>query len=186
MSGLTVQGLNRFAQYFDPVSNFSNDTGEDLTSVSQIKNTHDPFGLRQRYASSRQDVIDTLDKIDAALANFNPYEGKYLDLNGIDFTPLNDLKVNRYETLNLERLLVASQNVSQYPLYRANLSDAILTGVDLYGANLERANLERANLRMADLREAFALVDCQRVGGKILRNYLVSEFNVVIDGGTKF
>ena len=207
MSGLTVQGIGRFTQYFDSINQFGNDT--------QVQNTHDPFGLRERYAS-RQDVIYTLDKIDAALANFNPDEGKDLDLHGIDFRPLNDLKVNRYKTLNLERLLVASQNISQYPLYMANLSGTDLSSVNLFGADLREANLEGANLRAvilvgasllganllranltyailtratlhgADLREAFAFVGGNQLTGQDLKHYLVTRFNVAINDGTKF
>ena len=201
MSSLTVPGIGRFTQYFDSINQFGNDTQEDLTSASQVKNTHDPFGLRKRYASSRQDVIDTLDKIDAAFADFNPDEDKYLDLHGIDFTPLNGLQANRHEILNLDGLLRASQNILQYPLFRANLSKTILTGADLTRATLNRATLNRADLREvnltkailtkailygADLRRAFAFVNDERLTGNALKNYLVTLFNVEINGETEF
>ena len=197
MSGLTVPTTGRFVQYFDPVTNFNNNRQEDLTSASQVKKTHDPFGLRQRYASSRQDVIDTLDKIDAALADFNPEEDRYLNLNGIDFTPLNDLIVNRnHEILTLEGLLRASQNISQYPLYRANLRGAILAKVDLQEANLAKADLREvdltnaylrgAYLRGADLRGAFAIFGSERLTGDALKDYLLECFKVHIDETTTF
>ena len=160
MSGLTVQGIGRFTQYFDSINQFGNDTQEDLTLVSQVKNTHDPFGLRERYAS-RQGVIDTLDKIDAALAKFNRDENRHLNLSNIDFRSLNDLKVNRYEILNLDRFLTASQNISQYPL-------------------------RSANLRRADLRGAFALFNNKQLTGNALKDYLVEHFKVEIDVATMF
>ena len=188
MSDLRIQGLGRFTAYADP-ARASNGVQEDLTSVSQVKKPDDPFGLRE-ICGHRPDVINVLDKIDEALANFNPGEGRYLDLHGIDFRSLNHFKVANYERLNLETLLKILSQKSQYPFYRANLSEANFRLADLAGANFEQANLaganlteawlERASFEGANLTDAFAVVNDERLTGNALRDYLVSKFNVRI------
>ena len=216
MSSLTVQRPGAFTAYVNPTITRSLDgsegevifdqvqTTDDLPPLSfsapassQVESTHDPFGLRERYAS-RQDVIDTLDKIDEALAlsDFNPDKNRLLNFSGMDFRPLRGLLINPIETLNLERLLIASQKVSQYPLFRANLDGANLTRISLERADLGGSSfrgvdftgaiLSEASLVGTDLREAFAVVRGERLTGNALRNYLVNEFNVVINDETKF
>ena len=206
MSSLAVQRLGAFTAYANPASFSGDATGEDLTSVSQAEKTHDPFGLRKTY-ERHPDVISVLDKIDEALVNFNPNEDRYLDLHRIDFRPLSCLQTNGNEQLHLERLLIQSQNIVQYPLCKANfegadlreailkgaiLTRAILRDADLRGADLNEAQLTGADFTGADLRRAWLRNACVYIGndewltGKALRNYLISEFKVVIDEETRF
>ena len=129
-------------------------------AVPQVKSTQvqDPFGLRETYRNN-PDIIDILDKIDEALANFNPKENRYLDLHETDFRPLSNLKVANGELLNLETLLMILSQKSQYPfdranLSKANLSEATLIKADLYRINLSKATLIKTNFYGANLDEA--------------------------------
>ena len=113
----------------------------------------DPFGLRERYQDNGN-IIRTLDEISSALEVYDPAKGQHLDLRGVDFTSLFDIKVGSNEGLNLERYLARLTDKSQYPLVNAHLAKANLTRAYLYQVNLSSANLTRAYLYQVNLTDA--------------------------------
>ena len=156
----------------------------------------DPSSLRTRYADNKE-VIKALNLLEKAIESKEL--GKPLDLRGANLKALSGLKIDNGEKVNLEKLIIkigGDQLGTQYPLARACLYKADLSGANLIQADLiqtdltyailTQADLYKANLRGANLTGAKAVKDGKVISGEELKNYLIETFEVIINENTRF